>query len=219
METSKFINSVEESETYMVYEALKNAGFKVQLMSYFSHAYNRDNNYLAIEVKEANDRLPELWSLRGNMKIVVSKYVSDDMPYFELRKNQNCAELVSDEVWRKYVDKVYKKYDWAEINVNVNGEKIQGIKELIYDSGVYENRVQNYESYAVFLAQNASTLETTIDVFVRAINSNADLRNKPTDYLSDIPRVVSEFTENPELASLIQEYIENEIIKRLRPSK
>ena len=49
---------------------------------------------MSITVRDAKDRLSELWDLCKNFEIVVGKYAYEDEPVFLVRKSRRFAELV-----------------------------------------------------------------------------------------------------------------------------
>jgi hypothetical protein len=96
------ILKVEESKTYQVYNRLLDLGFNANLVSMFSHSYDEENSYLAIIVREAEERLNELYEVTNNMEVVLTKYSNEISPCFEVRKDREYAEFIQEEVWLNY---------------------------------------------------------------------------------------------------------------------
>jgi hypothetical protein len=98
--------NVKESKTYQVFTNLVNLGFDASISSMFAHSYDKDNRYLSISVKNAETRLPELWNVADGLEIILSKYVNEDNTRFELRKEREFAEFISENVWMDYYNSV-----------------------------------------------------------------------------------------------------------------
>ena len=88
---------VQETKTAKLVEALKNNGFKAEMFNSYSNSYNQDYNYLCITVREAKNKLAELFELCKDFEIVLGKYANEKEPVFFVRKNRRFAELVEQE--------------------------------------------------------------------------------------------------------------------------
>lgn len=97
------IKNVTESNTYKVYQSLLNSGFNAKIVNNFSMAYNKDNRYLAVLVKECEDRLPELFNKSVNFEIILSKNVNDNNVHFEIRKYKEYVEFISEDAWNEFL--------------------------------------------------------------------------------------------------------------------
>lgn len=97
------INNVTDSKTYQVYKQLLNLGFKVTLTSMFAYSYDKDNRYLSITVREAAGRLNELYEATKEMEVLLTKYVNEKNPSFEIRKHRDSAEFIPENIWYNYI--------------------------------------------------------------------------------------------------------------------
>lgn len=102
------VNNVKESKTYQAYTNLLKLGFDASISSAFAYSYDKDNRYLSISVKGAENRLPELWlwNAVNGLEIVLSKHVDETNTRFELRKEREFAEFVSENVWMEYCNTI-----------------------------------------------------------------------------------------------------------------
>lgn len=96
------INNVTDSKTYQVYNQLLELGFNATLSSMFAYNYDKDNRYPSITVREADERLNELYEATREMEVLLTKYVKENNPCFEIRKHRDYAEFVSENVWNEY---------------------------------------------------------------------------------------------------------------------
>jgi len=86
--------TIQETKTGRLVEILKENNFNATLGNFYSNNYNQDYLHLTITVREANDRLSELWDLCKDFEIIVSKYANEKEPIFQIRKHRRFAELV-----------------------------------------------------------------------------------------------------------------------------
>lgn len=98
--------NVTDSKTYEMYSELLNDGFNVELTSMFSYSYDKDNHYLAIIVREAENRLGELSDKTREFEVLLTRYANTKDVCFEIRKTHGFAEFVSETEWRDYYNSI-----------------------------------------------------------------------------------------------------------------
>lgn len=103
MENSlKLVSKVKGSKTFEMFNKLIELGFEAKLHSSFAYYYEKNNNYLSILIKNANEKTSELWDLCKDFELIIVKVNSEIDTRIEVRKNINFAEFVSDKVWDEY---------------------------------------------------------------------------------------------------------------------
>jgi hypothetical protein len=100
------MKKVTNSKTYQLYSQLLNDGFNVELTSMFSYAYDKDNKYLTIIVREAEQRLEELCDKTGEFDVLLVRHANTKDICFEVRKAHDFAEFVNDAEWREYYNSI-----------------------------------------------------------------------------------------------------------------
>lgn len=100
------VNNVKESQTYSLYTKLVELGFEAKLSSVFNFSYDKDNRYLSVTVKNADSRLNELYEATKGFEVVLSKYVKESLPCFEIRRERDFAEFVEEKNWLEYYNSI-----------------------------------------------------------------------------------------------------------------
>jgi hypothetical protein len=97
-----FIEEVQQSKTFKVYQELIKRGFQATLAKMFAQNYDASNDYLSISVRGAENRLKEFYHTTDQMEVVLVKYAYEQNPCFEVRCHREFAEFVNEVVWLEY---------------------------------------------------------------------------------------------------------------------
>lgn len=103
---TKAMTKVTDSKTYQLYSQLLNDGFNVELTSMFSYAYDKDNHYLAVIVREAEERLSELSDKTSEFDALLVRHANTKDICFEVRKAHDFAEFISETEWSEYYNSI-----------------------------------------------------------------------------------------------------------------
>ena len=96
------VNNVKKSKTYELFCKLLEANFDTNIHLHFAHYYDPVNSFLNISVKNADNRLSELYDIANDFEIVLSKFAIKDNACFMIRRERNFAEFASEKTWDEY---------------------------------------------------------------------------------------------------------------------
>ncbi|WP_134344388.1 hypothetical protein [Flavobacterium psychrophilum] len=99
---AKHVLAVKESKTFEMFDKLQGLGFEATLNCSFAHSYEKNNSYLSILIKNANDKTSQLWDLCKEFELNIVKGNNEIDTQIEVRKNINFAEFISEKTWDKY---------------------------------------------------------------------------------------------------------------------